>query len=721
MRLLRSKHMIRHACDVSRNPAFWHADARTRDAHGRTVADAVGFGAYRDVWPGRLAELVKLDPREVEDSLVLEPVRLAPIRRPGRSPRIVGVPTFFRRCYSNLIQGVLERAVDHVLPSSVRGYRPGRPEAVRAAILDVADGVRKGRIRHWAKLDFSSYFTAMPWQGIEEALRHYRCDDELIGYVMAGVRCPLVTRDRQGNLHPVRSDRGAQMGLAESSTLANMLPWELDEHFAAIAPRVHYDRYSDDIFVGSAIRSEVVGGVRTVIRWARRHGITIKGVSPDQRPESLVHDVRNRKIEYLGAEIDQQGNVHMPIDKLKEKVREIERRHSCLAVDDVVEGVSRHGDGGGVEVFDDDDVDDLVEGFLSYWENLDPRGHAKAKALIDKSFPLARSPRSGGPGKVWAAKLWAAQADAGAKTMDPCIQPSPSGHTADPTTTHGPPPAADGSSTGTSTMGNASLMGTCRPTNPEGDEPGDHGDAGPTTTHRDELRSAVADEDPMEGHGVSGSQFLPDEDGMLVPTPDEDDPPLESDGRKSLRFPSTSLPDDPDEFWKLEELIKESLKDQGACGDPLPGESSTGAVFENSMLVFDAQGASDRGDAVVGMIPLVDGEPVGKPRTWLAHRSRPEAAILRAMLDEVRRTSPGGSITLGMTRSDLVKTLLQPHRRFRAPLHYSLIVRLHDLARTTGVAVTVVGGVTAPGVLRTAVERVAALTSGKGLAPTPRG
>ncbi|MCU0693974.1 MAG: hypothetical protein MUF54_21500 [Polyangiaceae bacterium] len=43
--LLRSSRMIRHACDVSGNPAFWHADAQTRDAHGRTIADCVGFGA----------------------------------------------------------------------------------------------------------------------------------------------------------------------------------------------------------------------------------------------------------------------------------------------------------------------------------------------------------------------------------------------------------------------------------------------------------------------------------------------------------------------------------------------------------------------------------------------------------------------------------------------------------------------------------------------------
>lgn len=700
MTLLRNPRMIRHACDVSRNPAFWHADARTRDAHGRTIADCVGFGAHRDVWPSRLEQLVRLSPTEVEDRLVIEPVKLVPIRRPGRSARVVGVPTFFRRCYSNLVQAVLERTGDHLLPDNVRGYRKGRPEAVRAAILDVADGVRKGRIRHWAKLDFSSYFSVMPWAGIEDALRHFGYDQEFIALVMAGVRCPLVTADRGGNLMAVRNDRGAQMGLPESSTLANMLPWQLDEHFARLGPRVHYDRYSDDILIGSAIESEVVGAVRTVMGWARRHGISIKGVSPDQRPATLVHDVLNRKIEYLGAEIDQHGSVHMPLAKLKAKLEEVEHRFERLAVDEVIEGVSRHGDGRGVDVFDDDDVGALVEGFLGYWESLDPRGHAKAQALIDKDFPLARSSRNGGPGKVWVATLWAAQADAGARTMNPCVQQGPSGQT--PTTTRTPPPAAGVASTGSSPMEGAFPVGTTGLTLSEEDDCWD--DLEPTG-------DTVADEAP---YGTLGDWLLPDEDGMLVPTPEEDAPLLESERHKSLRFPTTSLDqDDLGEFLNLEELIQESPNVQGACGDPLPGESSTGAVFENSALLFDARLVPGGGGAVVGMIPVADGKPMGRPRTWVVHRSRPEAAILRAMIDQVRRTLPGGSVTLAMTRPDLVKTLLQPHRRFRAPLHYSLVTGLHDLAKARAVAVTLVGGLASPPLLSLAIERAADATQAR--------
>jgi len=722
MKLMRSPGLIRHACDVARNPAFWHADARTKDAHDKTVAEYVRFGEYKDYWPQRLTQLVTAAPSEVGRMLGTEPVKLAPISRRGKSDRIVGVPTFFRRAFSNLVRDVLEKTGDELLPENVRGYRPRRPEAVRTAILDVAEAVKNQRIRYWAKLDFSSYFSVMPWAGIEEALKHYGYDGEFVAQVMTAVRCPLVRRDKHGKLQAVENKRGAQMGLAESSTLANMLPWQLDEHFGRLAPRVYYDRYSDDIFIASAIKSEVVGGVRAVIHWAKEHGIKLKGVSPDQKAESLVHDVKQQKTTYLGAEIDQHGQVHMPVEKLKEKLREIDYRQGRLALDDVIEGVSRYGGGKGVDVFDDEDVEQLIEGFLSYWEHLDPRGHAKAEALINKTYPKARSPRSGGPGKVWAAMLWAAQANKGAKTLDPLVQDQPKD---DPDTTHRTPPTA-ASERVTPKEGEIDPVGT------NGMISSDEGgldrttDAEPTLVDgttaggQESYTPREADDDLRDGLEGFGDGLLSPWEEMsqeASPSTDKDDvdPLQEADVYETSRFSTPSQDHDLD-MDDLSLLERESFDKitQGAGGGPLPSESSTGADAENAMIVFDARRLPD-GGSVVGSVWMRAGRVIGLPRTWVVQRCRSGAAILRAMIDLVERSGVvrRRELRLGMPSPQVAKALLQKHRKFHAPLNYLLVVGLHEAARGLGVGVTVLGGIEPPDPLTRAIEREARVASSR--------
>ena len=402
-KLLLDRRLIEFACSVTKNRAFGKADARTRDAHGRRVVDYVRSAAERDAWPARLGALLRLPPSEFERAMGLEPVRLSAVPKPDGRTRVVGVPTFIRRCASNLLKDVLERTGDHLLPPCVRAYRPGSKDAVQNTLLDVAQGIRDGRVRYWAKIDFRSFFSVMPWWGIEEALLHYGYREDFTALAMTTVNCPLVKKVN-GRMVPVPNERGAQMGLAESSTLANMLPWRLDERFEN-NPRLVYLRYSDDLFIGSAIKCEVVGAVRHVQAWADRYDIPLKGVSPDVKAAKLVHDVKNARVELLGAEIDQNGEVHLPLSKLKAKLGEIQHRDDNLVTEGVIAGVSRYGDGGGTHLFDLDDLVETIQGFLSYWRDLDPRGARQAEALIHKTFRMPAQTCIGGHGTVWLAQL----------------------------------------------------------------------------------------------------------------------------------------------------------------------------------------------------------------------------------------------------------------------------------------------------------------------------
>jgi len=78
----------------------------------------------------------------------------------------------------------------------------------------------------------------------------------------------------------------------------------LDEiAFALAHHKVVYLRSGPALFLGSSREHEVVGAVRAVKAWACSRKAHLEGVSPDQRPKTLVRDVRTMPITYLGETI----------------------------------------------------------------------------------------------------------------------------------------------------------------------------------------------------------------------------------------------------------------------------------------------------------------------------------------------------------------------------------------------------------------------------------
>jgi hypothetical protein len=682
-RLLSDRRLIAFACDVTSNKAFAKADARTKDALGKRVADYVRSPAERAAWPSRIEQMIKLPVHQLETALTAEPVKLSPMKKPTGGTRIVGVPTFIRRCISNLITMILSTTGDHLLPSCARAYRPHAKDAVKHAVLDIAQAVKQGRVRYWAKLDFSSYFLAMPWSGIEAALSHYGYEDNFINIVMAVVRCPLVVM-KNGQTRSVPNERGAQMGLAESATLANMLPFALDEQFEQLAGRLVYLRYSDDLFIGGAHRSDIVGAVRKVQGWCHTHAIGLKGVSPDMNAKNLVYDVKNKRIELLGAEIDANGEVRLPLTKLKAKLDEVRFRHDNLAIDGLVEGVSRYGDGGGTHLFDIDDVNETIDGFTSYWRELDPRGARRAAALIRKTFPMPASPRSGGQGVVWIAQLWGVQAGGGVEVMIPAAH-EPSG-----------PPDAD----------LRPLRGGRRASGPL---PVGSRERSAKSEGLPGLEPTLGKEEPVEAGFLyteaAVDLLLQDEEGdsdegSLTYGRWDDDSLCDAEGLRtnSFSFPSMDQGDLP---LFLEKDLSEI---DGAVDDPRE-EPPLPVEFENTTVVHIVAGRlpGPRGSGcVVGIGVVVAGVLIGQPMLRIVS-GRPESAIVREMISIISGSS--GDVAFAVSKPMIVKTLLQPHRRFRSPMLYTLMTDLHAQARRLGVSVRIAGGVDAPLSLRRAVRQ----------------
>jgi len=702
-RLLLDAGVTRHACDVVRNPAFCHADARTTDAHGKRVVDYVRSGAEREAWPGRIMGLLGRPSSEFGAAMALEPVKLTSIPKSDGGERLIGVPTFLRRCVSNVFQEVLARTGDHLLPASVRAYRPGSDDTVRHAILDVAHAVREGRVTHFANLDFSSYFSLMPWTGIEAALQHYGFSKEFTERLMQLVRCPLVRREHRRYVE-VPNARGAQMGLPESSSLANMLVWELDAHFERLSPCVTYLRYSDDLFIGSPHRSDVVGAVGTVQSWCRRQRIHLRDVSPDQRAGTLVHDVRQARIDFLGAEIDVHGRVHLPLAKLKTKLEAIQHRIDHLAADGLIEAVSRYGDGGGTDRFDLDDVVEMIEGFVSYWTPLDPEGARHADALLNKMFPFARPSRSGTQGIVWVARLWGTQANAGAEAIDPLVH-----HAERPT---GMP--CDTSASGTDPTGAGPASSFPIPDTPPPHSPGAEvdGPMGRQGGLPEPSGSSVVDAHadarrPEHFTSVNPEAVIPwesavspgmEEEQLASSHERDDDPSACAEGRMTHRLLVSSMEDSGDLDLNLD-LISRAL--DGAEADPAQDEPPVPPVFANLPIVYivaERLAVAGPPATVVVTGVALNGYLLGSPSATVV-TGRRDAAVIRRATELVVRAATGLVITVGDSR--LVKRLIQPHRRVRAPGMFALVNALHDAARGRGIDVRVAAGLPAPaGLLR---------------------
>ena len=695
--LLSSRELVEFACDVARNPAFSQASATTRDAHGFRVADYVADRAARQRWPERILERLARPLPDFERFMAREPVRLSRIPKDDGGTREVAVPSFARRCISHVFNEILVGTSDHLLPRCVRAYRPGRERAVQDAILDVASAVHNGRVRYFAQLDIKSYFSEMPWQSIEQALRHFGYCEEFIRRLMVVVNCPMLRRER-GRVVRLSASRGAQQGLAESAALGNLLPWELDRDLESRG-RLMYIRYADDLFVGASDRAEVVAAARSIAAWCGKHDLRLKGVDRNARIAGLVRDIKKAKIDLLGAEIDALGYVHMPAKKLRKKAAELDHMHAHLAVGDVY-GVSRFGDGGGVDTFDEQDLQRSMTAFIDYWVLLDPRGAERARQVFRKRFPLTAASSDAARGTAWVARLWGNQANREGGTTPTVHHPMLLSSEESSSEPHRRSPSATGEADGAALSLDPSSPSGSKDSDDAAEEPGPTTSAPPVAQSTRSVEEAAHVDSLTCMETPSSSLELGTSDRG-----DEDALPPDADGFGTYRFITRSLETESSWLRDLDEdhLAPELHQDEGALGDPTNGASPPWSVLENTIFIHAVHARVGRDRVVlVGTCQVAESGRSSRVAVRVARERRTEPALVRELLDELSSTRDH-RVVFGVEQTWLPKGLLQRHRRFRAPLLFGLLLELHQAAR--GREVLLVGGMELPAALRRAMGR----------------
>ena len=710
-RLLLDPSWIQFACDYRKNDQFWHADARTRDCRGQRVID--------DVQGVDAIEAASRDLRRTVsallsgESVVLDPLREKKIPREGRAPRTVHIPTYARRCLSNLGSRVLAETSRYLLPKSVRAYVPGLYDPVPESILDLAEAIRAGKIIYWYKVDFSGFFNCIPHALIEEALVHYGYSKQVVNLVTTCARTPIHRRGPGGTWSSTPNTLGAPMGLSESAALANLVCYEMDEHFRKVNSRVVSVRYSDDSIGGTQHRSEAVGAVRYLQDWAKRHGIGIKGTSLNTLPETLVHGIRRQRLPILGAEIDASGVVHIPMVTLKKKLAEIDEAMNGIELqgDTPVRAVSMYAGGRGTDHQDLDDVKESVEAFVSYWARLNRYEADRFRSVVNKRHHTL-SCMTERLGAVWIASLGDRVGSGGGGHRPP------DSLTVRSTTTPLPMPGALRAQ-GTGGVRYVSLDSSSRGNRPttdrtEGSESlGVYSSSG--NTRRDNLDPAVVEINGTNDHHGR----IPDVEDECLEAMDTNMgagwPRVASGGNRLRRGDTgegspislTDTEDDednsPDRILDPDGAIRSSqvavshrplLIVEGVTTDPDLQEPPLGSEFVNHISIVVRRVSRSRGGP--GSLVFVGyGSSNSGRYQWVPWGLYPNTRRFTATLATVYKVCGGfrgTTLNIALEDADLVKHFCQRRRKFHSPAIYGLVLDLNRLIRERCLSVALYGG-----------------------------
>jgi len=415
MALLLEPTRIRLACDPYQNKAWKKASQMTTGVDG--LMPKAAFADRRrsiDEWAKKLTDalLNGVDAKALALK-VLEIPKKEPWEAGARDGEYRGIVIrgIFGRCLSSHLSAILQDTAEPLLPPCAIAYRPERSDMVQRAILRVATAVGIEGFRFYAKLDVADCFNQLPRRDVARAMKDLGYPARFVYLVMASVGATRYRRV-QGGWVQQHSEQGCPAGLPESSILVNIFFLAFDRWIGRHCPHLVYFRYSDDVLFVGKTRLEVEPAVSELMKFTKRHGLRLKAVSPNQSPASLVHDVQDQRLVFLGAEIGPDGDVHIPADVLDGEIAKIRYRLDRAAkTGHLVVGQSRYAGAGrrgrGVPTYDGDDVLASVIEFYRYWFQLN---QGEAKVFLGRAqleFNVNVLSGTAPYGKVWVAALGA--------------------------------------------------------------------------------------------------------------------------------------------------------------------------------------------------------------------------------------------------------------------------------------------------------------------------
>lgn len=417
--------------------SHWHsASMMTRGRDGLTVSDAFADPDATTRWVAKANALLRLDLGAMKaeiPALKVRPIEKKKRWDPDYDPKLerdIVVPCILRRVLSSHLAYILEITTSGRLPEAARAYVPGRMAPASTVAKEVARLTQHGHL-YYVKLDLRDAFNSIPWKPLRGALLRMGYPQRFVDILMLLVRAP-VERFVRGRW--IRQPRygGSLAGLPESGILLNVLMAEVDARILRL-PNVYYARYSDDMIIMGLTASDVARAANVLMNWAWGVGLEIKGVPRRTDARRLVRDIRETRLELLGAEIDHLGDIHIPQSKIDAQLAKIEYfQRQAADIPRLVVGPSKYATGSrgaSIATADQDDLDEMVEGFYKYWLPLNRAEAELFRSSASRLVSFGTHRKGDGPyRKLFAASLGRESAHppsrAGGGSGSPCTCPS---------------------------------------------------------------------------------------------------------------------------------------------------------------------------------------------------------------------------------------------------------------------------------------------------------
>ncbi len=217
----------------------WAAYADVKRSGGGPGADRL---TMKDFDKDRSGRLYKVWNRMSSGSYMPPPVLQVEIPKNDGGIRKLGIPTIGDRIAQAAVKRYLEPLVEPHFHEDSFGYRPGR---------SALDAVGRTRQRCWRDdwvldLDIESFFDTLDHVLVMRAVRRFTDCRWVLLYIERWLLADVQLQD--GTIH--RRSRGTPQGGVISPLLANIfLHLAFDEWMSEEFPRVHFERYADDIVV----------------------------------------------------------------------------------------------------------------------------------------------------------------------------------------------------------------------------------------------------------------------------------------------------------------------------------------------------------------------------------------------------------------------------------------------------------------------------------------
>lgn len=185
------------------------------------------------------ARLRRLRKQVLDNRYMPQPLRRIALQRPGRSPRLLAVPTVRDRILQTAAALALGPELEQVFGPCSFGYRPGR--CVIQAVEHVIRGHEHGF--EWAvDADIHGFFDHIPHASLLERLKQTVPDHSLSPLIEQWLLTPTIVDGL-----PQRSEQGIAQGSPISPLLANLYLDGLDRCVASAEQWLV--RYADDFLI----------------------------------------------------------------------------------------------------------------------------------------------------------------------------------------------------------------------------------------------------------------------------------------------------------------------------------------------------------------------------------------------------------------------------------------------------------------------------------------